>query len=210
MKKQVLALALLLTLGQAAPTVAQTPKNSDPTELVDSASHDGLEAYSDTTDVADGDTTIVSQDHRLGSSSSVTLGFSDVDDFNSLFGLAGGMAGMLFVLAILLIIFVIAPIGILLVLFYFINKNRKEKMRLAQMAMQNGQPIPEQLLTEKPTSSSDAYQTGMRQLFLGVGLMIFLGYSAGRIGFGIGALVFCIGLGKVVIAKTNGNGDVER
>jgi hypothetical protein len=37
---------------------------------------------------------------------------------------------------------------------------------------------------------------------LGVGLMFFLGYTAGKIGVGIGLLVFFIGLGKIIIAKT--------
>ena len=41
----------------------------------------------------------------------------------------------------------------------------------------------------------------MRQCFVGVGLMIFLGFAAGNVGFGIGALVFCIGLGKVFSGK---------
>ena len=31
--------------------------------------------------------------------------------------------------------------------------------------------------------------------------MIFLGFAAGTVGFGVGALVFCIGLGKVFVAK---------
>ena len=31
--------------------------------------------------------------------------------------------------------------------------------------------------------------------------MIFLWFAAGAVGFGIGALVFCIGLGKVIVAK---------
>jgi len=37
-------------------------------------------------------------------------------------------------------------------------------------------------------------------VFLGVGLMVFLGMLLGKIGFGIGALVFFIGLGKLVLA----------
>ncbi|MBQ3361326.1 MAG: hypothetical protein IJG46_04230, partial [Prevotella sp.] len=110
--------------------------------------------------------------------------------------------GVLLVLGVLLIIFVLAPVLIIVALFYFINKNRKEKMRLAQMAMQQGQPIPDQLLNEKPIDVDDEYQKGMRQCFVGVGLMIFLGYAAGEVGFGIGALVFCIGLGKVFASKT--------
>jgi hypothetical protein len=37
---------------------------------------------------------------------------------------------------------------------------------------------------------------------VGVGLMIFLWFAAGEVGFGIGALVFCIGLGKLIVAKS--------
>jgi hypothetical protein len=85
--------------------------------------------------------------------------------------------------------------------FYFINKNRKDKMRLAQMAMQQGQPIPDQLLKEQSTFGDEEYKSGIRQCFVGVGLMIFLWFAAGAVGFGIGALVFCIGLGKVIVAK---------
>ena len=115
---------------------------------------------------------------------------------------SNSIAGMFFVLGVLLIIFVLAPVLIIIALFYFINKNRKEKMRLAQMAMQQGQPIPNQLLNENPADVGDEYQKGMRQCFVGVGLMVFLGYAAGQVGFGIGALVFCIGLGKVFASKT--------
>ena len=113
-----------------------------------------------------------------------------------------GLAGMFFVLMVLLIIFVISPVLIIVALFYFINRNRKEKMRLAQMAMQQGQPIPEQLLNEQPGNVDEEYKKGMRQCFVGVGLMIFLGFAAGTVGFGVGALVFCIGLGKVFVSKT--------
>ena len=113
-----------------------------------------------------------------------------------------GIAGMFFVLAMILILFVLAPVAIIIALFYFINKNRKQKMKLAQMAMQQGQPIPDQLLDEKPANADEEYQKGMRQCFVGVGLMVFLGYAAGQVGFGIGALVFCIGLGKVFASRT--------
>ena len=84
-------------------------------------------------------------------------------------------------------------------------------MKLAQMAMEKGQPIPENLLNNQPDELGDEYQKGMRQCFVGVGLMIFLWYAAGSIGFGIGALVFCIGLGKVFAAKSVGrkNQDID-
>ena len=91
-------------------------------------------------------------------------------------------------------------------IFYFVNKNRKERYTLAQMAMQNGQPIPDELLKEQTRSmESSVYQAGIRQMFTGVGLAIFLGIIIGKIGIGIGALVFFIGLGKWFIARQNGD-----
>jgi hypothetical protein len=68
--------------------------------------------------------------------------------------------------------------------------------------MQQGQPIPDQLLREQNDTIDDDYKKGLRQCFVGVGLMIFMGLAAGEVGFGVGALVFCIGLGKVFVSKT--------
>ncbi|MBQ1828793.1 MAG: hypothetical protein II115_06340, partial [Prevotella sp.] len=169
-----------------------------------------IEVYSDTTSA---DTATVKRQVTVTTrtspwSTTSTTYDVDGDDLESIVGSlfsqmdGKDLAGMFFVLAALFILFVLAPVFIIIALFYFINKNRKEKMRLAQMAMQQGQPIPGQLLEEKPADADEEYQKGMRQCFVGVGLMIFLGYAAGNVGFGIGALVFCIGLGKVFASKT--------
>ena len=200
MKQIIITLTLLLALGMTTEAVAQkhrhTPQTVQLTELVDSTGKDAVEAFSDTTSTSqtsaaddnwplddEDDTQVVKSADRL---------FDFVDS---------QMSGMLFVLAVLLIIFVLSPVFIIIAVFYFINKNRKDKMRLAQMAMQQGQPIPDQLLNEQSTDINDEYQKGLRQCFVGVGLMIFLGLTAGEVGFGIGALVFCIGLGKIVAGK---------
>ena len=214
MKKVLMTMTLLLTLSTGVEAASQKHRHTPlQAELVDSASKDAVEAYSDTTSTGDADAThkkkvTVSTQTSPWSSSSTTYETDEDEDFGDamrhVFRSMDGddVAGMLFVLAILFIIFVLAPVLIIIALFYFINKNRKQKMKLAQMAMQNGQPIPEQLLEEKPGSLDDEYQRGMRQCFVGVGLMIFLGYAAGNVGFGVGALVFCIGLGKVFASKT--------
>ncbi|MBQ6405648.1 MAG: hypothetical protein IJJ62_02225 [Prevotella sp.] len=199
MKKVLLTMTMLLLLGTNVQVVAQKHRHTPQQELVDSTSKDAVEAFSDTTTVAtpagavDDDWTKEDDaDERIEKHLSRIVTSWDSKD----------ALGVLLVLGVLLIIFVLAPVLIIVALFYFINKNRKEKMRLAQMAMQQGQPIPDQLLNEKPIDVDDEYQKGMRQCFVGVGLMIFLGYAAGEVGFGIGALVFCIGLGKVFASKT--------
>ena len=212
-------MTMLLALGMGVQAASQKHRHTPqaPTELVDSANKDAVEVYSDTTGT---DTAVT---HTRSHKGTVTINTPwhshtyDVDDddigrwLNSIDH--KDIMGMFFVLCIILIIFVLAPVLIIIALFYFINKNRKQKMKLAQMAMQQGQPIPEQLLEEKPGNVDDEYQKGMRQCFVGVGLMVFLGYAAGNVGFGIGALVFCIGLGKVFAsrsARKNNNREIMR
>lgn len=200
MKKIIITLTLLLVLGLTTEAIAQkhrhTPQKTEQIELVDSTSKDAIEAFSDTTStsstsIADDNWEDDDDDQIVKTPAARLFDFMDSQ-----------MSGMLFVLAVLLIVFVLSPVFIIIAVFYFINKNRKEKMRLAQMAVQQGQPIPDQLLKDMPGSADEEYNKGIRQCFVGVGLMIFLGYAAGTVGFGVGALVFCIGLGKVFVSRT--------
>ena len=213
MKKVLLTLALLLTFTTGMQAAGQKHRHTPRQEKVDSTNKDAVVVYSDTTSMDTMTTTkhkgkvTITTPTSPWSSNTVTYEMDD-ENFGSMLKHlfvdmdSNGIAGMFFVLGVLLILFVLAPVLIIIALFYFINKNRKEKMRLAQMAMQQGQPIPDQLLNNNPTDADDEYQKGMRQCFVGVGLMVFLGYAAGQVGFGIGALVFCIGLGKVFASKT--------
>ena len=212
MKKVIFTMALLLTLSMGMQAAGQKHRHTPRKELVDSTNNGVIEAFSDTTtsDTAkSGKAKVTITTSTSPWSTNTTTYEIDDDSFGSMISHAFGdmrskdIAGMFFVLCVLLIIFVLAPVFIIIALFYFINKNRKEKMRLAQMAMQQGQPIPDGLLKDKDGDFDNSdYQRGMRQCFVGVGLMIFLGFAAGTVGFGIGALVFCIGLGKVFAGKT--------
>ena len=206
MKKYLIAIAMVLTLSLNADAAAQKHRHTPRTEQVDTTknSRDAIEAFSDTTAVA-GDS-IDAYAHRqhisISADEDVNGVFEDIfQNFDKT-----AIAGMFFAAVIVFIIFVLAPILIIIAVFYFINKNRKDRIKLAQMAMEKGQPIPDELLKEKQDPmGKDEYQTGIRQMFTGVGLAIFLGLVAGKIGFGIGALVFCIGLGKWFIARQSGN-----
>ena len=199
MKKYLIAMTMLLTfaMGQMAMAQSKNPKATE--ELVDSTKQDdALEAYSDTTNVAY-DSTVVSRHHRIG-------GYVDGSGIiNDIFGNIGveGMMGMTFVLMVLLIIFVISPVIILALLFFFVYKNRKQKMKMAEMAMKQGQPIPDELFTDHKETDNELWQKGLRQTFLGVGLLAFFGYVGSTLGIGIGIQVTVIGLGKLAIVKTS-------
>ena len=192
MKKGLIALALLLTLGMSVPTLAQkhrhTPRG---TELVDTTRNStAIEAFSDTTSVDSSTTRTITYDWD-----------SDDEDVNEAIDKIGklaesinssGLAWLMWVIAIIVAVLVflllLSPFIIVLLLIYFVNRNRKQKVQMAQMAMQNGQPIPDQLLENRPQEMvNDEYQKGLRQCFVGIGLAIFL---------------FFIGLGKVIAAKT--------
>ena len=198
MKKVLIVLTLMLTLGMGAQAAAQkhrhTPRG---TELVDTTKHNSaVDAFSDTTDTAGVN---YFNDEDFDEDEQIKRGISTVFDHLDNEGM---WAAVVVPIVAIIIIFLLAPLLIIIAIFYFVNKNRKDKMKLAQMAMEKGQPIPDKFLNEQPTEVDDEYQKGLRQCFVGVGLAIFLGFAAHEIGFGIGALVFFIGLGRVIAAKT--------
>ena len=205
MKKYLIAIAMVLALSMNANAVAQKHRHTPRTEQVDTTKNnpDAIEAFSDTTAVSSTSNTADEDEQQViryaGEDAKGIFHeiFSGLDDT--------AIAGMIFAAFVLFILFVLAPILIICAVFYFINRNRKDRIKLAQMAMEKGQPIPDDLLKEKVSNwDRSDYQTGLRQMFTGVGLAIFLGIVAGDVGFGIGALVFFIGLGKWYIAKKAG------
>ncbi len=209
MKKYLIAITMLLALSLNAEAASQKHRHSARTEQVDSTKdkQDAIEAFSDTTSSSKEDAEddhYISHRHRTTYTTS-----SDVQEFKEVMEGVGGVVGPMMAVGIvtIIVIFFLLPLLIIFVIIYFVNKNRKERYKLAQMAIQNGQPIPDDILKSKVSSSSgdNDYQTGVRQMFTGVGLAIFLGFIIGKVGIGIGALVFFIGLGKWFIYRQNNN-----
>ena len=209
MKQYLIAITMMLVLGLNAEAASQKHRHSVRTEQVDSTKNnqDAIEAFSDTTsaDSEDAeDDQYITHRHRTTYTTS-----SDVKELKEVMEGVGGIFGPMLAVGIVafVVIFFLLPLLIIFVIIYFVNKNRKERYKLAQMAIQNGQPIPDDILKNQTSSSMSGndYQTGVRQMFTGAGLAIFLGLLIGKIGVGIGALVFFIGLGKWYIARQSGN-----
>ena len=204
MKQLLITIAMVLALSLNTEAAAQKHRHTPRTEQVDSTkAKDAIEAFSDTTAIDE-----EAEDNSYVTRS-VTYSSKDAQELKEVMDAVGSFAVPWVAVSIvsIVVIFLLAPLLIIFVVFYFVNKNRKERYKLAQMAIQNGQPIPDEVLkgqTPSASPESSDYSAGLRQIFLGIGLAIFLGIVAGKIGFGIGALVFCIGLGKVVIAKKSG------
>ena len=201
---------MVLALSSNATATAQKHRHTPRTEQVsDTVKHnqDAIEAYSDTTATTNSNAT--DDDDNTTYRHRVVVEGEDAEQVvKGIFGDMDGAAFMGLLIPILAIVCVgfLLPVILVLLVFYFINRNRKEKYRLAEMAIKNGQPIPDALLKEhKDDWDSTSYNAGIRQMFTGVGLAIFLGIVAGEVGFGIGALVFFIGLGKWFIARQDKN-----
>lgn len=208
MKKYLVAIAMVLTLSMNAGATAQKHRHTPRTEQVDTVKNNqsAIEAFSDTTTAKDNANVNDDDDNYTRH---VTLEASDEDVEQIVRGVFSGVGGAALLVPIIAILCfgLFLPIIILFIVLYFINRNRKEKYRLAQMAIQNGQQIPEELLKESYSADKNAYNTGITQMCTGVGLAIFLWYILGDLGLGIGALVFFIGLGKFIIARQAKNND---
>ena len=206
MKKYLIAIAMVLTLSMNANATAQKHRHTPRTEQVsDTVKHnpDAIEAFSDTTAAKNNADFDDDDDYSYTTRHHVTLEGEDAEDF---IGKIFGGLGIAMIIPILAIVIfgLLLPLIILFTVLYFVNRNRRDKYRLAEMAIKNGQPIPDELLKEvKDDWDSNSYNAGIRQMFTGVGLAIFLGIILDELGIGIGALVFFIGLGKWYIARQN-------
>ena len=204
MKQYLIAIAMVLALSSNANATAQKHRHSPRTEQVSDTvknNQDAIEAFSDTT-AAKANANVNDEDDSYTHRHVIyeTDGEEVEQIVKGVFSGIGGAALLIPILGILCFGFFL-PIVILILVFYFINRNRKEKYRLAQMAIQNGQQIPEELLKESYNVDKNAYNTGITQMCTGIGLAIFLGLIMDQLGVGIGALVFFIGLGKFIIAR---------
>lgn len=114
------------------------------------------------------------------------------------------------IIAVTAIVFVFGlPLFIVFIIFFFRYKNRKAQYRLAEQALASGQPLPEKLFKEMRTT--DIRSKGINNIFVGIGLFIFLWAITGEFGLGcIGLLVMFTGFGQLVIYYTQQNRDEER
>ncbi|MEL5895229.1 DUF6249 domain-containing protein [Bacteroides sp. GD17] len=90
------------------------------------------------------------------------------------------------------------PLLIIFVIFFFRYKNRKAKYRLAEQALARGQQLPENFFKE--AASNDIRSKGINNIFVGIGLFIFLWAITTQFSIGcIGLLIMFTGFGQLVI-----------
>lgn len=225
MKQYFIALALMLTLNASAATgvqprhrhhaqteqvVADSTKQQAPavtTTTDQNAQDEGVEAYSDTTSTATAQKDSIV---NLGSSADdwdEDFGDSKFDRFfGALLGGTAGVGAILIALGVILIIIlcILAPIILIILLFRLLVKNHNNKVRLAEKAMETGQPIPEEVKPATVQSPDYYWQKGVKNVAIGVGLALLFWFMDAHELVGIGALVACYGAGQIFISKKTG------
>ena len=224
MKKVVFAILMATLVALPSSTLAQkhrhtprtentvVPSNSTPQPSVD-ADTTGIELFSDTTNV---DTTDVSTTHS-GTNGIDWEGDWDSDEDLSpedVLGLLGlGVSGTaLGIVAVIFALFIIALpfLGIALIV-WLIVRSRNRRYRIAEKAVESGQPIPDQFMEPEKT---DMWQRGVKNIFIGLGLAVLFYCFGFESLAGIGWLVAICGVGQAIIGRTsqrrNNRNDIQQ
>lgn len=207
MKKTIFLMAMLLTLSAAAPQASvaqQSHRNRPHTQMVDKKDKDatdeeGVVAYSDTVtaDTASAANGGATFDNDAPVSRDELLSF-----YNSLPGWIVKFFLIVCVFVPMLLCFLAPIIVVLLVIRYFMRRH-KDRVRLAEMAMEKGEPFTDELKPLSKKSPEYMWRRGVRNTSIGAGLMIFFWFFGMQSLMGIGALVACIGLGQMFMVKYN-------
>ena len=209
--KKILFVALL-AFGCASMTMAfphkhrRVPRQEMVSKQAKAAQDKGVEAYSDTTGGAkdEADSLLAAATGQAGKQHVVT---DDLDDdfgsnFLSRMFSDRQTVNALFAAFLLCILFVMPFVVIIMLIRYFI-KRHNDNVLLAEKAIEKGYP-----LSSLPTArkwnvyyNQKQWEKGVRQIFVGAGLMVLALCLRNAALFGVGALVIFMGIGQLVIRR---------
>ena len=168
-------------------------------------------AYSDTTSTAFGnaaDTDVANDDNDAAgytyTMSSNPLNMDHFDNplafFVALFG--AGFGGIMLALLILLVF--LSPLIVVYLIYRLLKSLHNDKVRLTEKAIASGRPIAKSSSTTVYGSTDqELWNKGVKNVALGLGLIMLFGFWGAYALCGIGALIMCLGIGKMVIARTS-------
>lgn len=222
MKKLILlTLALALMIGNTANRAyAQQQDKEKGNNAAQAATNpqdddEGIVAYSDTTSASD--TVSIGKTHIKVGKSNITI-IGDDDDLEDLsvdkkwlLDILSGTAGigaMLFALFIVILIFIFlcAPFIIIALIIWYQIRKSNQRLEFARKAMESGQPLPQEVLPMDRQTDVYLWRKGLRNTFLGLGLVIAGGVLDMSLLIAIGFIVCFMGIGQTVIAKTTKKG----
>ena len=171
-------------------------------------------AYSDTTSTAFGnaaDTDVADDNDTAGYTYTMSSNPLNMDHFDNplaffvaLFG--AGFGGIMLALLILLVILLVflSPLIVVYLIYRLLKSLHNDKVRLTEKAIASGRPIAKSSSTTVYGSTDqELWNKGVKNVALGLGLIMLFGFWGAYALCGIGALIMCLGIGKMVIARTS-------
>lgn len=217
MKKILLSLVAVMLLGSAVPMEAQRHRHTPRTTVVDDTKDDnGIEAYSDTSSTAQplDSTAYSTSDDADDINDSNRFDPSRFSDPFSWFAFLGtsGFVGILLTILFLGVglLFLFMPLIIVLLIMRYMVRRHNDRVRLAEKAMEQGQPISEGEMPLNKKSPDYLWRRGVRNVSIGAGLALFFWFLGADPLVGIGLLVACLGLGQMFMVRYNYNSKFGR
>lgn len=217
MKKILFSLVAIMLLGSTVPMEAQRHRHTPRTTVVDDTKDDnGIEAYSDTSSIAQSlDSTAYStSDDADDINDSNRFDPSRFSDPFSWFAFLGtsGFVGILLTILLLGVglLFLFMPLIIVLLIMRYMVRRHNDRVRLAEKAMEQGQPLGESEMPLNKKSPDYLWRRGVRNVSIGAGLALFFWFLGADPLVGIGLLVACLGLGQMFMVRYNYNSKFGR
>ena len=104
----------------------------------------------------------------------------------------------------MIFLFLMSPVIIILFIIRYLIKRHNDRVILAQKAMETGQPVPADVAPSPKRTNEDLWRKGINNAAIGVGLMLMFWWMGTKEIAGVGALVLCMGIGQMFIARTSG------
>lgn len=208
MKKILVAIMAGLVISAAMPTMAQRHRHTPmATVKVDSKNDKDGNTKNSTAIVAFSDTADVDTADMADEDSLFDAGTNGWDKPTNMEALSDIMESAFLPIAIVFIMFCLPPVLIVGLIIYFIIKSRKQKIQLAELALKNGQPIPQDITrSNKQPNDQGLWEKGVKKMFLGIGIVVFSIFIHSRMCTGIGFIIAFYGAGQAVIAWTTKKG----
>lgn len=202
--------ALALSLLTAAPAMAShhVRKTSTVTQTAVPKSDDtpdgGIEAYSDTTTEA----WVDSMNALAGKKASpvVTARYDESDFMHDMGSFVRGMNRFSGAIALCVIVsvllFFLLPIIALVLLLRYLTRRNSDRKEVINKAIAAGVDVPEDMKPIDKQSGDYAWRSGVRNLSIGVGLVLMsICFGSGFLA-GVGMLVACMGGGQMFIGRS--------
>lgn len=217
--KHLLGLVALFCVITLSPVMAQGKHRHHAAIEQKADAHDDKDenvAYSDTTSTAFGnaaDTDVADDDADDSAGYTYTMSSNplNMDHFDNplaffvaLFG--AGFGGIMLALLILLVILLVflSPLIVVYLIYRLLKSLHNDKVRLTEKAIASGRPIAKSSSTTVYGSTDqELWNKGVKNVALGLGLIMLFGFWGAYALCGIGALIMCLGIGKMVIARTS-------